>query len=227
MAGPLWNGFDAAASSASSLYVVAAGDTLSEIAERHGVSLSRIRALNHLRSDLILPGQRLRLRGGVEYPLLRPVRTRITVANLNRPRWHHIILHHSATANGNAAIFDRYHRQRGMENGLAYHFLIGNGTDSGDGEIEIGNRWTRQLQGGHVRSLAYNENSIGICLVGDFERTHPTQKQLAAELELVEFLKRALLGGRPTILVHREVPGEHTLCPGRHFPVDEFKEFRA
>jgi hypothetical protein len=42
---------------------------------------------------------------------------------------------YSAIKDGNAASYDRAHRRRGMENGLAYHFVIGNGVDSGDGEI--------------------------------------------------------------------------------------------
>lgn len=226
----------AAARSSPTHYIVRSGDTLSGIAERHRTTVSRLRLLNDLRSDVIFPGQRLRIRGGggsagavatPENPSLVKVRSHIKVRNLDRSRWKHVILHHSATANGNAAIFDRYHRQRGMENGLAYHFLIGNGSDSADGQIEIGRRWTRQIQGGHVHSFAYNENSIGICLVGDFERTRPTDKQVAAAQALVGFIKRTLLNDKPRVLVHREIPGERTLCPGRHFPMTRFQQFRA
>jgi murein DD-endopeptidase MepM/ murein hydrolase activator NlpD len=209
-------------------YVVKRGDTLSEIAEKHGISLSQLRALNGIRSDHILPGQRLRVGRGESYPLLAPIRSKIAVPNLNRARWKHIIVHHSATSTGNAAIFDRYHReQRHMENGLAYHFIIGNGSNSEDGEIEVGGRWTRQLNGGHVRSYVYNDNSVGICLVGNFEQTRPTRKQIAAALELVEFIRTDLLHGKPDILFHREIRGEHTLCPGRNFPVTRFRQSRA
>jgi LysM repeat protein len=210
------------------LHVVVSGDTLSEIAERYDVTVAQLRALNGIRSHIIRPGQRLRVRAGSEYPMLASVRSAISIGNLDRRRWKHIILHHSATAEGNAAIFDRYHRvQRHMVNGLAYHFIIGNGSDSPDGRIEIGDRWSRQIQGGHVRSLAYNDNSIGICMVGDFEKSRPTPKQLEAGLELVGFLKRTLLGDRPKVLLHRELRGEHTLCPGRHFPTTRFRRYRA
>lgn len=231
-AGALWLGSQAgplaAGAGSPRTYVVRRGDTLSEIAERYGTSVASLRNANRLSTDLIVPGQRLRLRGEPSYPLLASVRPEIAVSNLNPRRWQNIILHHSATAMGNAAIFDRYHRQqRHMENGLAYHFIIGNGTDSRDGEIEVGGRWERQIQGGHVRSLAYNENSIGICLVGDFEKTKPTSKQLAAALELVEFIKRSLLNGKPRLYLHRELKGEHTLCPGRNFPSSQFRSLRA
>src|ERR1051325_4529102 len=95
-------------------------------------------------------------------------------------RWRWIVVHHSGTAYGNAAIYDRQHRERGMENGLAYHFVIGNGVDSGDGEIEIGPRWLKQLKGGHVHREDINESGIGICLVGNFEETKPTKNQMLA-----------------------------------------------
>jgi membrane-bound lytic murein transglycosylase D len=44
-------------------YKVRSGDTLSEIADRHnGLSVEKIRKLNHLRSKVILrPGMRLRI----------------------------------------------------------------------------------------------------------------------------------------------------------------------
>lgn len=53
----------------------------------------------------------------------------------------------------------------------------------------------------------------------NFENTRPTRKQMAAFTQLVTFLTREVLPGRPVFLVHREVQGERTLCPGRHFPV--------
>ena len=52
--------------------------------------------------------------------------------------------------------YDVFHRQRGMQNGLAHHFVIGNGIDSGDGEIEVGPRWSKQLLGGHLKSYRLN-----------------------------------------------------------------------
>ena len=154
-----------------------------------------------------------------KYPLLATQFAAIDRKNLQREKWKHIIGHHSATPNGNAAIFDNYHRNiRHMEYGLAYHFVIGNGTDSADGQIEIGPRWTEQLRGGHVKSLAWDENSIGICLVGNFEETYPTENQSAALIQLTGFLKHDLLADKPALLLHREVPGERTLCPGANFP---------
>src|SRR5262249_38090416 len=72
---------------------------------------------------------------------------------VKRRRWQFIVVHNSGTRQGNARVFDYYHRHvRRMQNGLAYHFVIGNGTSTGNGQIEVGDRWRRQINGGHVHS---------------------------------------------------------------------------
>jgi hypothetical protein len=163
--------------------------------------------------------------------LTRSVRNQIDRAPVLRERWRFIIVHNSGTRQGNARIFDYYHRHvRRMQNGLAYHFVIGNGTSSGDGEIEVGNRWTRQINGGHVHSDYLNNISLGICLVGDFNRDQPTRAQLASCEELIRYL-RARCGkvDRHEIPVrpHREMnpPRWATDCPGDDFPYRWFRQF--
>jgi hypothetical protein len=146
---------------------------------------------------------------------VRRVTTRLGVRS---SRWQWIVAHHSAIRYGNAAIYGRAHRQRGMENGLAYHFVIGNGIDSGDGEIEIGPRWFRQIKGGHVHREEINEVGIGICLVGNFDQTRPTMKQLLAFQELVDYLRSDVVGTRIRFAVHKEIDPGRTACPGRFFP---------
>ena len=133
-------------------------------------------------------------------------------------RWQWIVAHHSAIRHGNAAVYGRAHRQRGMENGLAYHFVIGNGIDSGDGEIEIGPRWLKQLKGGHVHREEINEVGIGICLIGNFELSRPTPKQLLAFQELVDYLRSDVVGKSIRFAVHKEIDPGRTACPGRYFP---------
>jgi LysM repeat protein len=196
------------------------GDTLSALALRYGVSVADLKRANSLKSDLIRIGQ----------VLVVPGKSAVNVASIlkgirvDRQRWTHIVGHHSATPYGNAEIYDRNHRRRGMENGLAYHFVIGNGRDSGDGEIEIGPRWKKQLEGGHVRRRDINLHGIGICVVGNFEETHPTARQMAAFTSLVDYLGGTVLRKRFTFAVHREIDRNHTVCPGRHFPVKALHE---
>ncbi|HEX4086494.1 MAG TPA: N-acetylmuramoyl-L-alanine amidase [Chthoniobacteraceae bacterium] len=156
--------------------------------------------------------------------LTRAIREAIDRAPVARRRWRFIVVHNSGTRQGNARIFDYYHRYvRKMPNGLAYHFVIGNGTSSGNGQIEIGGRWTKQLQGGHVHSDYLNNISLGICLVGDFNRDLPTKDQLVALKELIDYLRIRVgkIDHKPAIVkAHREInpPQWPTDCPGDRFP---------
>lgn len=152
-----------------------------------------------------------------EYFFVSKVKGQIDGARVRKGRWKYIVVHHSGTRNGNLKIFDYYHRHKGMENGVAYHFVIGNGVDSGDGEIEVTNRWKKQLQGGHLASDDLNEIALGICLVGDFNKTRPTRKQIAALVELIDYISRKT-GPKPRFMVHREINPKPTDCPGKYFP---------
>lgn len=149
----------------------------------------------------------------------KEVRKATSRLKITRGRWKMIIGHHSGIKHGNAEIYDKAHRRRGMENGLAYHFVIGNGVDSKDGEIEVGPRWLKQLPGGHVSSEKINDMAVGICLVGDFNKVKPTRKQIAALQELVGYLQNEVVGKKARFMVHKDVHPRHTACPGRHFPV--------
>ena len=158
------------------------------------------------------------------YRYLTPsVRKAIDNAKVQRGRWKYIIVHNSGTRQGNARIFENYHRKvRKMQNGLAYHFVIGNGNSSGNGQIEIGSRWTRQINGGHVASDYLNDISLGICLVGDLNRDLPTKDQLGALDELCSYLRDRVgkVKGRPAIVKgHKEINPKPTDCPGDRFPL--------
>jgi len=161
---------------------------------------------------------------GSRYKYLTPsVRKAIDNAKVQKGRWKYVIVHNSGTRQGNAKAFHIYHlRTRKMANGLAYHFVIGNGHGSGDGEIEIGSRWTRQINGGHVASDYLNNISLGICLVGDFNRDKPTPAQLASLNELIAYLRQRVgkhKGKLAEVKVHREINPRPTDCPGTKFPV--------
>lgn len=130
--------------------------------------------------------------------------------------WKYIVIHHSATESGNAAEFDASHRTRGWENGLGYHFVIGNGHGSGNGEIEIGNRWIKQMDGAHAGVQEYNHYGIGICLIGNFNESHPTTAQMDSLLALVEYLQERCSISSENVILHRHC--KETDCPGKNFP---------
>jgi N-acetylmuramoyl-L-alanine amidase len=174
------------------------------------------------------------------WPWSRPVSYRyltssvidaIRRAPVKRRRWQFIVVHNSGTRQGNARVFDYYHKHvRRMQNGLAYHFVIGNGTSTGNGQIEVGDRWRRQINGGHVHSDYLNNISLGICLVGDFNRDQPTRAQLDACEELIRYLRdrcgKTERGAIP-VKPHREMnpPRWPTDCPGDDFPYSWFRRF--
>jgi hypothetical protein len=138
--------------------------------------------------------------------------------------WKYIVIHHSATKQGNAAIFDNYHRNtKGMKDGLAYHFVIGNGTKSKDGQIEVGRRWDRQIAGMHCFDNKMNQESIGICLVGNFDLSVPTERQMQSLLKLIADLQAQYRIPKSNIRLHQEVDKRQTNCPGKKFPADKVR----
>ena len=130
--------------------------------------------------------------------------------------WRHIVIHHSSSRSGNAALFDQWHRARGWD-GLGYHFVIDNGDGGPDGYVEVGQRWGVQKWGSHTGNTPdneYNNFGIGICLVGDFAVDEPTPSQLASLRKLVAFLAERYDIGPGHVIGHRDAPNANTTCPG-------------
>jgi len=130
----------------------------------------------------------------------------------SRP-WRWIVIHHSATPSGGAAKFDRDHREKGWDE-LGYHFVIGNGTETGNGQIEVGPRWPKQKWGAHTRTPdnRFNEFGIGICLVGNFDVQRPTPEQMRSLAKVVAFLMKRYNIPPDRILGHKDA--KPTDCPG-------------
>ena len=206
-------------------YIVRKGESLGLIAKRFGVSSGDLALINRIsRPDLIRVGQKLTI------PLTGSRRSTppklldsSTLSKLNsiRPtsgKWKRIIIHHSATPIDDAVNMHKVHLARGMKNGLAYHFVISNGSRKArDGEIYLSNRWKGQLDGGHVKKQAWNQTSIGICLIGNFEIRPPTSKQLSALEGLCEYLMKRCKLQANDVTTHTLFHPKHTVCPGKYF----------
>jgi len=138
------------------------------------------------------------------------------------------VIHHSATDCGGAARFDRHHRLNNGWDELGYHFVIGNGTDTPDGAIEVGSRWHKQKHGAHCKTPDnyHNEHGIGICLVGNFQKAPPSAAQLASLRRLAAFLMRETHIRPDQIRTHRGITGK-TACPGRYFSLSALKQSLA
>jgi N-acetylmuramoyl-L-alanine amidase len=130
--------------------------------------------------------------------------------------WKVVVLHHSATATGGMAAFHRMHEARGWD-GVGYHFVVGNGTDTPDGALETTFRWREQREGAHAKG--WNDLAIGVCLVGNFEETAPTPAQVRTLTTLLRWLRERFRVPAERVVGHGRL-GE-TLCPGARFPVAE------
>lgn len=138
--------------------------------------------------------------------------------------WKYVVIHHSATPSGGLDAIDREHRERIGSDGCGYHFVIGNGTDTPDGQIEVAVRWSNQKGGMHCRDGKLpdiNEYGIGICLVGDFEQSQPTPRQIEATRALVAYLSQRYTIPANHVNTHAQVAESPTVCPGPKFPMDQ------
>lgn len=141
----------------------------------------------------------------------------------DRP-WKFVVVHHSANPSGGYDRIDRDHRKIQGWDGCGYHFVIGNGTDSPDGQIEVARRWSDQKHGLHCRngkSPEVNEYGIGICLIGDLDDAPPTPKQVAAARALVAYLADRYDIPSGGVGTHADLANGPTACPGKHFPAEQ------
>jgi LysM repeat protein len=236
----------AAVASASALaadgsYTVKRGDTIYSIAQYYGLPPAVLAERNGLsRNSYVYTGQRLIIpaKFAAQRPasatdaaaqniarraLPRSVQGAIDKAPVRAGRWQYIVIHHSDVDTGTVKGMDKYHREvRHMENGLAYHFVIGNGSGMGDGEIAVCRRWIGQLDGGHLASNVQNRVAIGICLVGNFDKHQPTSRQMESLRVLVEALMARCQLTPRAVKTHQQINIVQTRCPGSKFPIKGF-----
>lgn len=183
----------------------------------YDVAIKDITRVNHLRSAKeIEMGQQLIILNAAP---LKPV-----VALYPSKKWKYIIIHHSATDEGNALCFHGAHHRRGFDNGLGYHFVISNGTKGKeDGQIEVSPRWIKQQNGAHCKASDMNYKGIGICLVGNFNEERVSKEQMDSLIYLIDMLKKYYNIPLKNIMGHGQVPKARTECPGKNFPWAEVK----
>jgi len=215
-------------------YRLIKGDTLWELSRTYQVSINKIKEANDIDSPkklrvgkvIFIPMTETQLKMFQSNETLKnSLRKRLKLRGVKQRDWKYIVIHHSATDIGNAASFNYYHKyKRHMTNGLAYHFVITNGNKGPDGKIEIGNRWKKQLQGGHVKSEYINETGIGVCLVGNFQKYSPTKKQIRSLSALLQVIQEMTRIPSNRITGHGDIKKEYTLCPGKYFPMKRIKK---
>ena len=160
-------------------HVVGPSETVWRIAKTYNVDMNTILRANHLDDPT-------KIKKGQKLLIPQTLGPRPVVPLYPTTRWTHIVIHHTATHEGDAFTIDEIHHKRGFWNGLGYHFLIDNGTEGKtDGQIQVGPRWIKQMDGAHANADGMNEHGIGIVLVGNFSEQHVTEAELESLLFLV------------------------------------------
>jgi N-acetyl-anhydromuramyl-L-alanine amidase AmpD len=141
--------------------------------------------------------------------------------------WKFIVLHHTATDSGSVESIHRTHLARKDADGnpwrgIGYHFVIGNGNGMPDGSIEPTFRWNEQIGGAHAGDSTYNEQGIGVCLIGNFETDSPSAAQMESLTRLLQTLSGRYRIPPHNIKGHGEV--KSTACPGRLFPLEQLTQ---
>ena len=151
---------------------------------------------------------------------------RDVAAIAERGRWQGIVIHHSGQTFGRVDDISRLHQSYGY-GGLGYHFVIGNGDGEPDGEVLVGYRWTQQLKGQHIPATGpaadwYNGQAIGICLIGDGDRSAPTAQQMRQLTRLVKALQQELGISADRVYMMSQL-STGTTSPGKLFPTESFR----
>ena len=121
----------------------------------------------------------------------------------------YLVVHCSASSPSvyvDAAVIDRWHRQRGFFK-IGYHYVI-----KRDGVVEKGR--DDEEVGAHVQG--HNTGSLGICLAGGTDaKGNPANNFTKEQFDALEVLLEKLLKQHPKaeILGHRDFPGVKKDCP--------------
>lgn len=137
-------------------------------------------------------------------------------------RINHIIMHHSLTRDEDTVSWDairRYHVKELGWKDIGYHYgveLVGDTY-----EILVG----RQLneRGAHCKQKGMNGRSVGICLIGNFDRDRVPEAQFHLAAKLVAGLLTQLDLPTGAIFNHSDF-ARHKTCPGEYFNLPDFVE---
>ncbi len=125
-----------------------------------------------------------------------------------------IAVHHSQRKIDSVKRIKNLHIKINKWEDIGYHYLIGK-----NGKIYKGR--SEKFIGAHI--YGHNKNSLGICLIGNFDEELPAKKQIQT---LIKFLKQKIKKHKisvKNILGHREFPNVAKTCPGKFVNLDEIR----
>jgi len=124
-----------------------------------------------------------------------------------------IIIHHSGSLDSFEKIKNFHINKNGWED-IGYHWVIDKNGNLLEGRNE-------KFIGAHC--LGQNRNSLGVCLIGNFEFETPTEKQIQI---LIEFLKKKMNKfniSLENVFGHRKISEKEGICPGRFLDLEKIR----
>lgn len=131
--------------------------------------------------------------------------TNLKFKNLKRRKnTEKLVIHHARHSTCTVEDVHKWHLNNGWS-GIGYHYFV-------DKKGKVFQGRPEEMIGAHCRY--YNNESIGICVQGNYESEYMPEEQYLGLLSLVRFLyfKYEL----DYVYNHNDLNG--TLCPGRNFP---------
>ena len=133
-----------------------------------------------------------------------------------------IILHCSATPDGASYSWDairRYHvEERGWDD-IGYHY----GLEWYDDELIIMRGRKPWVMGAHCKAAGRNRDSLGVCVVGEFDSEPPADDVYKAAIQLLTVLCWTFHIPPDSVYGHREFESGKT-CPGLKWDLEGVRD---
>lgn len=114
-----------------------------------------------------------------------------------------IIVHHSGTDSGSAEAFARYHVESNGWPGIGYHYVID----------KLGNIYRcNRLETISYNTSGNNFDSVGVCLIGNFDKVMASDVQMLALRNLTD----NLVGHLGPLEINWHSKYKDTTCPGKY-----------
>jgi N-acetylmuramoyl-L-alanine amidase len=130
-----------------------------------------------------------------------------------------IIIHHSATELGKTCQFNaikKYHIETNGWRDIAYHYLI----DKHNVKYVLHTGRAESTSGAHTEGR--NGCSIGICLVGSYDKKEPEKEAIDMLAKLCADICKRYKISPDSIVAHHKYASYKT-CPGTAFPMDRLR----
>ena len=156
----------------------------------------------------------VRARFRAEMPPVVDVTSAFNTNNKNKAIKYVVIHHTGGNINGTINDIVNVHFRENKGHEIGYHYFI----DSNGTIYQL-----RSLNESVPHALGYNDNSIAICINGNFEDYEPNSAQWQSALQLVRAILKHYGLDETAVKKHNELPNNATKCCGAKFDIEKFK----